>query len=67
MPYMNPTIGLATEGLLLDLKTVPWLDLEQHWWDQRANENLIIADKLFLTTGDIAILDNDCTMVMFFN
>lgn len=26
-----------------------------------------IADKLFITTGDITILDNECTMVMFFN
>ena len=67
MPYMNPTIGLATEGLLLDLKTVPWMDLSQPWWDQRANENLIIAGKLFITTGDIAILDNECTMCLFFN
>ena len=67
MPYINSTIPLATEGLLLDLHDVPWLDLEKTWWDQRANENLIIADKLFISTGDIAILDNECTMVMFFN
>nr|MCR4906638.1 hypothetical protein [Clostridiales bacterium] len=67
MPYINSTIGLATQGLLLDLNTVPWLDLEKPWWDQRANENMVIANKLFITTGDIAILDNECTMVMFFN
>lgn len=67
MPYVNNTLKLATEGLLMDLKTMPWMDLENRWWDQRANENLLIADKLFITTGDIAILDNECTMVMFFN
>lgn len=67
MPYINNTISLATQGLLLDLQTVPWLDLERSWWDQRANDNMRIADKLFITTGDIAILDNECTMVMFFN
>ena len=67
MPYINDTISLATQGLLMDLQTVPWLDLEQSWWDQRANANMRIADKLFITTGDIAILDNECTMVMFFN
>ena len=67
MPYINSTITMATEGLLMDLKNVPWIDLEKHWWDQRANENLLIADKLFITTGDISILDNECTMVMFFN
>ncbi|MBE6724311.1 MAG: hypothetical protein E7576_03785 [Ruminococcaceae bacterium] len=67
MPYMNETIGLATDGLLLDLKTVPWIDLSRGWWDQRANKNLLIADKLFITTGDIAILDNECTLCLYFN
>ncbi len=67
MPYINSTISLATQGLLLDLTGVPWIDLEKPWWDQRANENMRIAGKLFITTGDIAILDNECTMVMFFN
>ena len=67
MPYINSTISLATQGLLMDLNTIPYLDLEKPWWDQRANENMVIADKLFFSTGDIAILDNECTMVMFFN
>ena len=67
MPYINKGIGLATEGLLMDLNTIPYLALEKPWWDQRANENLVISDKLFFTTGDISILDNECTMVMFFN
>jgi len=67
MPYINSTIKLATDGLLQDLHAMPWMDLEKPWWDQRANENLLIADKLFFSTGDIAILDNECTMVMFFN
>ena len=67
MPYINNTISLATQGLLMDLNTIPYLGLEKPWWDQRANENMLIADKLFFSTGDIAILDNECTMVMFFN
>lgn len=67
MPYINNTISLATEGLLLDLNTVDYLALDKPWWDQRAYENMVIANKLFITTGDISILDNECTMVMFFN
>ena len=67
MPYINKGISLATEGLLMDLNTLPYLALEKPWWDQRANENLVISDKIFFTTGDISILDNECTMVMFFN
>lgn len=67
MPYMNATIKLAQEGFLMDLLTLKYLDLEKPWWDQRANENLTINNKLFITTGDISILDKECTMVIFFN
>lgn len=67
MPYMNTAISLPQEGLFLDLNKVPYLALDNPWWDQRANENLKMNGKLFFTTGDISILDNECTMVMFFN
>lgn len=67
MPYMNNTINLALEGSLLDLREIPYLDLEKPWWDSRANKDLILKNRLFITTGDISILDNECTMVMFFN
>lgn len=67
MPYMNSTITLAVEGALLDLNQIPYLALEKPWWDGRANKDLIINDRLYITTGDISILDNECTMVMFFN
>lgn len=67
MPYMNNSISLAVEGSLLDLQQIPYVDLEKPWWDTRANKDLLINNRLFITTGDIAILDNECTMVMFFN
>lgn len=67
MPYMNETIQLAQTGLLYDLNMMKYIDLDKFWWDQRANENLMINGKIFITTGDISILDNECTMVMFFN
>ena len=67
MPYMSYSISLLQSGLFYDLRTVPYLDLDKPWWDQRANDNLSYRGKLFMTTGDISILDNECTMVMFFN
>lgn len=67
MPYMSNSISLLQSGLFYDLKTVPYLDLDKPWWDQRANDNLSYRGRLFMTTGDISILDNECTMVMFFN
>jgi len=67
MPYMNYVISLPQQGFFLDLQTIPYLQLDNPWWDQRANADLKMNGKLFFTTGDISILDNECTMVMFFN
>ncbi len=67
MPYLNNSVSNATQGLYLNLLDVENLHLENTWWDQRANENLQVDGKLYFTTGDISILDNECTMVMFFN
>lgn len=67
MPYLNKSVSNALLGQYYDLNDVENLHLENSWWDQRANENLKVAGQLYFTTGDISILDNDCTMVMFFN
>ena len=67
MPMINDASPLAHDSLLIDLKTVPGLNLPAPWWDRRANEQLAIYDKLFFTTGDISILDKYCTFVTFFN
>ncbi len=67
MPYMNKAISLATEGFLMELRSVPYLALEKPWWDRRVTEDMTIAGKLYFSTGDISILDNECTMVLFFN
>ena len=67
MPYINSNIKLVQQGLCYNLFEIPYIDLEKPWWDQRANENMTINGKLFMTTGDISILDNECTMVMFFS
>ena len=67
MPYMNDSIKNALEGLYLNLYDVENLKLDNLWWDQRANGDLTVGGNLYFTTGDISILDNECTMVLFFN
>jgi len=70
MPYMtiDGSAGLAQQNLIMDLKTLPGLTLENPWWDQRANEQLSIGGKLFFTTGDISIvLSSYCTFGVLFN
>ena len=58
---------LAYQGHILDLNKVKNIDLTKSWWDPKANEQLSIKGKMFYTTGDIGILDNDCTYCLLFN
>ena len=67
LPYLNASVNNAIAGLYRNLYDVENLHLENSWWDQRANENLQVGGKLYFSTGDISILDNECTMVLFFN
>ena len=46
--------SLSLEGLMLDLLTLPHLDLVQPWWNQSSVEELEIANKLYFVTGNIA-------------
>lgn len=58
---------LAYNGLLSDLNSFPYIDLTKSWWDQKANEDLSIKGIMYYTTGDISMLDNDCTYCVLFN
>ncbi|MBR5445562.1 MAG: hypothetical protein IKV57_05545 [Clostridia bacterium] len=61
------TCQMAINGTLNDLGSMEYLGLENPWWDQKANENLTVMDKLYYTTGDISTADNDATCTVFFN
>ena len=58
---------LSYNGRLLDLNKMASIDLNRSWWDPKANEHLSIRGKMFFSTGDIQILDNDCTYCFLFN
>ncbi len=62
------TLGnYSTKGYVMDLKTITYMDLEKPWYDQNANSSLSIDHKLFATTGDLMVMDNDATWVLLFN
>lgn len=61
------TCSLAVGGTLTDLYSLEHLDLDAAWWDQKANDDLTVMDKLYFTTGDISTADNDATCTVFFN
>ena len=59
--------SLASNGYLLDMASLPDLKLESAWWDQGAINGVSIANKVYLATGDLLIVDNDATWVLMFN
>lgn len=57
----------ARNGFLADLHQIEYINLENSWWDQIANKDLNIQNKMYYTTGDISIIDNVFTHCVFFN
>lgn len=64
---MYDTSSLATQKQLIDLKEIPYLDFEKVWWDQRANSDLSINNKLYMTVSDLLTMPNDATWLVLFN
>ena len=63
----NEMRSLITGGMMLDLKSIPYMDLEKPWYDQNANASLSISNKLYMTAGDMTIMDNNATWCLQFN
>lgn len=66
MPALGHAGSLGIDGYLYDLNNVEHLNFEQKWWDSRSIEDLSIANKIFMVSGDISTLNNDatwCTMI----
>lgn len=64
-PY--DTVGYMINDFIVDLNQIEYLDLSQPWWDQNANANLSLNDRIYFTTGEITIIDNKCTYGMIFS
>ncbi len=59
--------NLGSENYVLDLQQVPYLNLNEAYWDQNVTKNATIAGKTYFATGDITIVDNEATWVLMFN
>ncbi len=64
-PY--DSIGYVISDFVLDLNTLPNLNLSQPWWDQNVLEDLMFGSNVYLATGDITYIDNKATHVIAFN
>ena len=63
----NEMRSLITGGMMLDLNTIPYMDLTKPWYDQNANAALSIGGSLYMTAGDMTIMDNNATWCLQFN
>lgn len=59
--------NLAPEGLLVDLNTVPYIDLTKPWYDRNSVDSLSICGKTFGVTGDMLIMDKEAATAVLFN
>lgn len=60
-------VSLASEGAFYDLSELPHINLQAPWWDEKALDNLSLANRTFFAIGDISIQINDTLPVILFN
>jgi len=58
---------LSGEGKLARLDNLEELQLDAPWWDQNANEAFSMNGELYITTGDITMLNKIETTAILFN
>lgn len=51
----------------MDMYSLPYIDVTKPWWDHSGVEALEVMGSLYQATGDITVIDNDATWVLFFN
>ena len=50
-----------------DLNQLEYIDLEKPWYDQNFNKEVSIANRLYATTGDLVLNDDNGTWAVLFN
>lgn len=61
------TAALVSEGLFTDWYTIPYIELDQPWWTDRAVEQLTVGNRAYLMVGDYALIAIGGTYCMYFN
>ena len=67
MQVISNAYTLAQSGYLMNLDSIPYLDLKSDVWDQSYLEQSSIGGINYFATGEITTMDNDATWVMMFN
>ncbi len=66
---VNPAdaVSLAASGLLYNMKSLPYLDLEADYWDPSIVSPMSVYGKLYCATGAISIVPKEGVRAMYFN
>ncbi|MBQ8509196.1 MAG: extracellular solute-binding protein [Clostridia bacterium] len=68
IPHGRTAFTYAQAGLTLDWNTdLPYVDLDNPWWNQDARENFSFNNKLYTMTGDISYQNFGAATCMLFN
>lgn len=67
MTHFENGATLSRQGALMDMYSLPYIDVTKPWWDHSGVEALEVMGSLYQATGDITVIDNDATWVLFFN
>jgi hypothetical protein len=60
-------LSQSVSGYFYNLHEVPYIDLTKPWYDQPAQKQLSLSNKLYATPSDMLIMDKDATWVIMFN
>lgn len=66
-PGGTEVFGLAQKNYILDFKTIPEINLDNPWWDQRISKELSIYNKVFTMVGDYTLRSPLCEFSIVFN
>ena len=65
--HMMQTASEALSGTMLNLKTLPYVNLEAAYWNQSMNKELTIGNKLYFTANEFCTSSVYFTWLMIFN
>ena len=66
-PYIDTAFSMAGSEMLIDCRSLPWLELEQPWWDRNILRDLSLYGRLYAVTGDISMYDDDLSYIVYYN
>ena len=65
--YGSQSSPLAVEGLYYNVLDLPYVNLDQPWWNQTIREELTLFDTLYFLAGDICVSEIAQGLCFFYN